>query len=64
MPWPLIKLLPKQTHFKFVRLAYLAAFLSVGLVIASFVSMVTAVSAKIRSRFIRRRKARPPTVSA
>jgi preprotein translocase SecF subunit len=41
MPWPLIKLLPKKTNFKFVKHATFFAFVSVVLVIASFVSMVT-----------------------
>ncbi|MGE3302042.1 MAG: protein translocase subunit SecF [Hyphomonadaceae bacterium] len=41
MPWPLIKLLPKKTNFKFVRFAYFAAFLSVFAIIGSFVSMFT-----------------------
>ena len=41
MPWPLIKLMPKKTDFKFVRFATFAAFISVVLVIASFVSMFT-----------------------
>jgi preprotein translocase subunit SecF len=38
MPWPLIKLLPTHTTFKFVRLAPLAAALSALLVIGSCVS--------------------------
>src|SRR5690242_7180700 len=41
MPWPLIKLMPKETHFKFVRFAILAAFLSIVAVTGSFVSMFT-----------------------
>ncbi len=41
MPWPLIKLLPKKTNFRFVRFAILAAFLSVIAVGGSFVSMFT-----------------------
>ncbi|MFZ2030051.1 MAG: protein translocase subunit SecF [Vitreimonas sp.] len=41
MPWPLIKLMPKETHFKFVRFAILAAFLSIIAVTGSFVSMFT-----------------------
>ncbi|MEQ1616967.1 MAG: protein translocase subunit SecF [Terricaulis sp.] len=42
MAWPLIKLLPKKTNLKFVRFAFLAGFVSLGLVIASFASMFTA----------------------
>lgn len=42
MPWPLVKLIPQKTHFKFVRFAFFASFASVALVIASFGSMVTA----------------------
>lgn len=42
MPWPLIKLLPKKTHFKFFRFALVASFGSVALVLASFASMFTA----------------------
>src|SRR5215470_5481246 len=42
MPWPLIKLIPKKTHFRFVRFAFFASFASVALVLASFGSMVTA----------------------
>ncbi|MBI3437869.1 MAG: protein translocase subunit SecF [Proteobacteria bacterium] len=41
MPWPLIKLMPKETHFKFVRFAIFAAFLSIVAVAGSFVSMFT-----------------------
>src|SRR6185295_213756 len=41
MPWPLIKLMPKETHFKFVRFAIIAAFLSIVAVAGSFVSMFT-----------------------
>ena len=36
--WPLIRLLPKETHFKFVSLAPYAAVLSVIAVLASFAS--------------------------
>jgi preprotein translocase SecF subunit len=39
--WPLIKLLPQRTHFHFVRLAALAAFLSIAAVLATFVSIAT-----------------------
>jgi preprotein translocase SecF subunit len=39
--WPLIKLLPKQTNFKFVKFAYFAAFLSIVLTVLSFASMFT-----------------------
>ncbi|MBV9509818.1 MAG: protein translocase subunit SecF [Caulobacteraceae bacterium] len=39
MSWPLIRLLPKETHFKFVSLAPFAAVLSAIAVIASFVSL-------------------------
>ena len=38
MPWPLIRLLPKETHFRFVSLAPFAAALSAIAVIASFAS--------------------------
>jgi preprotein translocase subunit SecF len=38
MPWPLIRLLPKETHFRFVSLAPIAAVLSAIAVIASFAS--------------------------
>ncbi|MBS0385184.1 MAG: hypothetical protein JSS00_07525, partial [Proteobacteria bacterium] len=41
MPWPLIKLLPKKTNFKFVRFAIFAAFLSIVAVAGSFVAMFT-----------------------
>jgi preprotein translocase SecF subunit len=41
MPWPLIKFMPKHTHFKFVRFAIIAAFLSIVAVTGSFVSMFT-----------------------
>jgi preprotein translocase SecF subunit len=39
--WPLIKLLPKHTHFKFVRLATIAASLSIILTALSFASMLS-----------------------
>jgi preprotein translocase subunit SecF len=39
--WPLIKLLPKKTNFKFVRLAYFAAFLSVVLTLVSIAAVFT-----------------------
>lgn len=42
MPWPLIKLIPMKTNLKFVRFAFFASFVSIALVIASFVSMFTA----------------------
>lgn len=41
MPWPLIKLVPEKTNFKFVRFAFFAAFLSVIAVGGSFVAMFT-----------------------
>lgn len=41
MNWPLIRLLPKETHFKFVSLAPFAAVLSALAVIASCVSFFT-----------------------
>jgi preprotein translocase subunit SecF len=41
MAWPLIKLLPKKTSFRFVRFAFFAAFLSAVAVAGSFVSMFT-----------------------
>lgn len=41
MPWPLIKLMPKKTNFRFVRFAIFAAFLSIVAVTGSFVSMFT-----------------------
>lgn len=40
--WPLVKLIPKKTHFKFVRFAFFASFASIALVLASFGSMFTA----------------------
>jgi preprotein translocase SecF subunit len=42
MPWPLVKLIPKKTHFGFVRFAFFASFASIFAVLASFGSMVTA----------------------
>jgi preprotein translocase SecF subunit len=42
VPWPLVKLIPKKTHFKFVRFAFFASFVSVALVIFSFGSMISA----------------------
>jgi preprotein translocase SecF subunit len=42
VPWPLVKLLPKKTHIKFVRFAFFASFASVLAVLASFGSMFTA----------------------
>ena len=39
--WPLIRLLPRETHFKFVSLAPFAAILSAICVIASFASLAT-----------------------
>lgn len=39
--WPLIKIVPKQTNFSFVRFARIAAFASVFLVLLSFVSFAT-----------------------
>lgn len=39
--WPLIRLVPKQTHFRFVRFAQLAASTSVILCILTFVSFAT-----------------------
>jgi preprotein translocase subunit SecF len=41
MAWPLIKLMPQKTSFKFVRFAFFAAFLSIVAVTGSFVSMFT-----------------------
>ena len=38
MYWPLIRLLPKETHFKFVKFAPIAAVLSALAVLASFAS--------------------------
>ncbi len=40
--WPLVKLIPKKTHFKFVRFAFFASFASIALVLASFASMLSA----------------------
>lgn len=42
MVWPLVKLIPKKTHFTFVRFAFFASFVSIAAVLASFGSMVTA----------------------
>ena len=42
MAWPLVKLIPKKTHFGFVRFAFFASFVSVALVLASFGSMISA----------------------
>lgn len=39
--WPLIRLLPAKTNFTFVRFAGVAAFISIALVLASFVSVFT-----------------------
>ncbi|MEO6338471.1 MAG: protein translocase subunit SecF, partial [Caulobacteraceae bacterium] len=41
MAWPLIKLLPTHTHFKFVRLAPFAAIFSALLIVGSCVSFFT-----------------------
>ncbi|MEZ5960748.1 MAG: protein translocase subunit SecF [Hyphomonadaceae bacterium] len=41
MAWPLIKLLPQKTNFKFVRFAAIAAFASVVAVLGTFASVVT-----------------------
>jgi preprotein translocase subunit SecF len=41
MHWPLIRLLPKETHFRFTRYALFAAILSALAVIASIVSFFT-----------------------
>ncbi len=42
MVWPLVKLIPKKTHFGFVRFAFFASFASIVLVLASFGSMISA----------------------
>ncbi len=42
MPWPLVKLIPKKTHFGFVRFAFFASFASILLVLLSFGSMISA----------------------
>ena len=42
MVWPLVKLIPKKTHFGFVRFAFFASFASILLVLASFGSMISA----------------------
>jgi len=39
--WPLIRILPRETHFKFVSLAPFAAVVSAIAVVASFVSLAT-----------------------
>ncbi|MES1203235.1 MAG: protein translocase subunit SecF [Pseudomonadota bacterium] len=39
MPWPLIKLIPRHSNFKFVRFAFFASFVSVIAVLASLGSM-------------------------
>ncbi len=41
MAWPLIKLLPQKTNFRFVRFAAIAAFVSIVAVSATFASMLT-----------------------
>ena len=41
MPWPLVKLVPKKTNFKFVKFATIAAAFSVFAVAATFVSIFT-----------------------
>ncbi len=41
MPWPLIRLLPRQFHFKFVKWAPIAAAVSAVAVMASFASLAT-----------------------
>jgi preprotein translocase SecF subunit len=41
MPWPLIKLVPKQTKFTYVKFAGFAAIFSVAAVLATFVSIST-----------------------
>lgn len=42
MAWPLVKLIPKKTHFGFVRFAFFASFASIVLVLLSFGSMISA----------------------
>jgi preprotein translocase subunit SecF len=42
VPWPLVKLIPRKTHFGFVRFAFFASFASIVLVLASFGSMISA----------------------
>src|ERR1700679_267929 len=39
--WPLIRILPRETHFKFVSLAPFAAVVSAIAVVASLVSLAT-----------------------
>ncbi|MES1198500.1 MAG: protein translocase subunit SecF [Pseudomonadota bacterium] len=41
MPWPLIKLIPRHSNFKFVSFAFFASFASVFAVLASFASMAS-----------------------
>lgn len=41
MPWPLIRLLPRQFHFKFVKWAPIAAAVSAVAVLASFACLAT-----------------------
>ncbi|HWA00363.1 MAG TPA: protein translocase subunit SecF [Caulobacterales bacterium] len=41
MPWPLIKLIPRHSNFKFVRFAFFASFGSILAVVLSFGSMFT-----------------------
>src|SRR5215831_20003472 len=41
MPWPLIKLIPRHSNFKFVRFAFFASFVSIVAVLASLGSMFT-----------------------
>jgi preprotein translocase SecF subunit len=41
LPWPLIKLVPRKSSFKFVRFAFFASFVSIAAVLASFGSMFT-----------------------
>jgi len=42
MPWPLVKLVPKKTHFQFVRFAVVAAVVSVLAVVTTFASIFSA----------------------
>jgi preprotein translocase SecF subunit len=41
MPWPLIKLVPQKTNFRFVRFAAIAGVISVLAVLATFASIVS-----------------------
>jgi preprotein translocase SecF subunit len=41
MPWPLVKLVPRKTNFKFVRFATYAATFSIVCIVATFVSIFT-----------------------